>query len=295
MADLTRELNHGLVSRVLICPICGDRMCISPDGRSLWCCGAKTHCFDGGGGGYLPLAPRHSGGGDAKEAVRHRTAFLSKGYYEPAADALCDLLCQLLPSDALVLDAGCGEGYYSNRMAARGFDVLGVDLSKFAVDAATKAAKRDRGDRPSRTVFAVGSVFELPVGDASVHVVTNIFAPCAPAEYARVLAEGGYLIVASAGEEHLLGLKQCIYDDPYLNDPRRDLPDEASGLVLVDKQTVRFQIEVDDAADREALFSMTPYYWRTSLAGHERLNAINSLRTAVAFDFHIYRKRTLPS
>ncbi len=291
MTDLTLALHPRLVSDVLICPTCGAPLHISPDGRSVLCGGSKTHCFDGGGGGYLPLAPRHSGGGDAKEAVRYRTAFLSKGYYRPAADALCDLVDSLLPSVALLLDAGCGEGYYSNRLADRGFGVLGVDLSKFAVDAAAKAANRARGNAPARTAFAVGSVFELPVRDACVHAVTNVFAPCAPAEYARVLTEGGYLIVACAGEDHLLGLKQCIYDDPYLNDPRRDLPEEDSPLVLVDKKNAHFSIDVAGGDDLKALFSMTPYYWRTSPAGHERLMEREHLTTSVSFDFYVYQKR----
>ena len=291
MADLTRELNFRLAADVLVCPTCRASLRISPDGRSLWCNGERTHCFDGGGGGYLPLAPCHSGGGDAKEAVRCRTAFLSKGYYQPAADALIDLLTAYLPQGAAVLDAGCGEGYYSNQIAAHGFDVLGVDLSKFAVDAAAKAAKRARGEALSRTVYAVGSVFELPVRDGSVQAVTNVFAPCAPNEYARVLTDGGYLIVASAGEDHLMGLKQCIYDDPYLNDPRRDLPDDSSPLILIDRQTARFDICVCGGEDLAGLFSMTPYYWRTDQAGRERLATVDTLPTAVNFDFHIYQKR----
>lgn len=291
MPDLTRELNQRLVSDVLVCPLCGAPVQISPDGRSLLCRGPKTHCYDGGGGGYLPLAPRHSGGGDSKIAVQQRTAFLSKGYYQPVADALCDQLAERLPPTAVVLDAGCGEGYYTNRMAARGLTVLGVDLSKFAVDAAARAAGRTRVDAPSQTVFAVGSVFALPVRDASIDAVTNVFAPCAPDEYARVLTDGGYLIVVSAGAEHLLGLKQCIYDDPYLNEPRRDLPTPASGLTLVDQQTVCYDICVTGHEDLEALFSMTPYYWRTSPEGHERLARVDTLTTSVAFDLYIYQKR----
>lgn len=292
MPDLARELNQRLVTDVLACPICGLPMRLSPDGHSLWCHASKPHCFDGGGGGYLPLAPYHHGGGDSKEAVHHRTAFLSKGYYQPMADALCDLLIELLPPPAILLDAGCGEGYYTNRIVAEGFDTLGVDLSKFAVDAAAKAARRVRGDAPSHTVFAVGSVFRLPARDGSVQAVTNVFAPCAPAEYARVLTDGGYLVVVGAGTDHLLGLKERIYDDPYLNDPRRDLPDPASGLSQVTKRTVSYDICVSDADDLEALFSMTPYYWRTPLEGRERLKRVDTLTTSVSFDFYVYRKCT---
>ncbi len=290
MPDLTRELNPRILSDVMICPTCGADLRISENGQSLLCGGIKTHCFDGGGGGYVPLAPRHSGGGDSKEAVRYRTAFLSAGYYRPAAEALCELVKKYISPDATIIDAGCGEGYYSNLVAASGYRVAGFDLSKFAVDAAAKAAKRTRGDKPSQTVYAVGSVFELPVKNESADGVINIFAPCAPEEYARILKKDGILIVAGAGEDHLLGLKKVIYDDPYLNEGRRDLPEEGTYFRLLDKQTVTFHITLTDPAHMEALFSMTPYYWRTSPADHEKLAACAELTTPVTFDFFVYQK-----
>ncbi|MBQ9780515.1 MAG: methyltransferase domain-containing protein [Clostridia bacterium] len=290
MPNLTLELDPRIVSDLLICPICGASLRVSENSQSLLCGGTKTHCFDGGGGGYLPLAPRHSGGGDSKEAVRYRTAFLSAGYYQPAADALCELVQKYIPTDGIMVDAGCGEGYYSNLVADCGYRVAGFDLSKFAVDAAAKAAKRTRGDRPSQTLYAVGSVFELPLRDGGADGVINIFAPCAPAEYARVLKKGGYLMVAGAGEDHLFGLKQVIYDDPYLNEGRRDLPVDGEYFNLLDKVTVTFDITITDYAHMEALFSMTPYYWRTSPADHEKLCGCAELHTPVTFDFFIYQK-----
>ena len=292
MASLSVELCRHTVDEMLICPVCGAGMRLSDDGRSLLCRGARTHCFDGGGGGYVPLAPRHSGGGDSKEAVRHRTSFLDKGYYDPARAAVTDTVRAYVPTDADVLDAGCGEGYYSNDIAGAGYRVLGCDLSKFAVDTAAKRARMLRGDAASRTVYAVASVFELPVRDASVDAVVNIFAPCAPAEYARVLRSGGYLIVVGAGEDHLFGLKKCLYDDPYLNDERRDLPDGANGLTLVDRRNARFDITVSGQDDLQALFSMTPYYWRTSREGLDRLASVTTLDTPVSFDIYVYRKAT---
>ena len=220
MPDLHLELHDRLVS-ALACPVCGASMAVTDDGRSLTCsatvssrnANGRAHLFDGAAGGYVPLAPRHSGGGDSKEAVRARTAFLHHGYYAPAAEALTDLVREFTPNGGAVLDAGCGEGYYSNRIAEAGYPTLGVDLSKFAVDAAAKAARAYRlsGGGGSRTLYAVGSVFELPVSDESFDTVTNVFAPCAPAEFARVLKPGGHLIVAGAGERHLLARLQELW------------------------------------------------------------------------------------
>ena len=299
MLDLNRELNPRLL-RALACPVCGAALSVTAEGKSLACEGVlsdrtpkgKPHLFDGGAGGYVHLAPGHSGGGDSKEAVRARSAFLRSGYYSPAAEAIAALVKEITPADGLVLDAGCGEGYYAGCVVEAGYPVMGVDLSKFAVDAAAKTARRacmNRG-QASATLYAVGSVFELPVADGSFDTVINIFAPCAPAEYARVLKSGGHLIVAGAGERHLFGLKELIYDDPYLNDPRRDLPTEGNSLRYVETRNVTFSITVESSEHMEALFSMTPYYWRTSRDGHARLAAAETLETEVSFDLHIYEK-----
>jgi 23S rRNA (guanine745-N1)-methyltransferase len=96
--------------------------------------------------------------------------------------------------------------------------------------------------------------------------------------------------VAGAGERHLFGLKELVYDDPYLNDPRRDLPTRGDALTLVDTRNVTFRITVEEPPHIAALFSMTPYYWRTSREGHGRLAAAETLTTEVSFDLHIYEK-----
>jgi len=41
-----------------------------------------------------------------------------------------------------VLDIGCGEGYNSIYLASRGFDVLGIDISKKAIKYAKENAKK---------------------------------------------------------------------------------------------------------------------------------------------------------
>lgn len=293
MPDLHTELCKGLLG-CLACPVCRAPLGVSDGGGSLLCAGdpatGRAHCFDGAASGYLPLSPRHTGGGDAKEAVRARTAFLLGGYYAPAAEAVVRTVSAHTPAGGFVLDAGCGEGYYSNQMVSAGFSVMGVDLSKFAVEAAAKSARAARGSNPSRTLYAVGSVFDLPVREGSFDTVTNVFAPCAPTEYARVLKSGGHLVVVGAGERHLLGLKALLYDDPYLNDPRRDLPEEGDGFTLVGIDRVSFTTTVRGQAHIAALFSMTPYYWRTPKHSHERLASLEELETEVAFDIHVYQK-----
>ena len=84
--------------------------------------------------------------------VKARTRFLSHGYYAPLQAALVELVRGYHPS--VVIDAGCGEGYYTNRVKQETDTLLGFDLSKYAVDEACKAR--------SGAVYAVASVFHMP-------------------------------------------------------------------------------------------------------------------------------------
>ena len=84
-----------------------------------------------------------------------------------------------------------------------------------------------------------------------------------------------------------MGLKQQIYADAYANAGRADLP---QGMELVERRRVHETITVQGREMIEALFSMTPYYWRTSKSDHAKLADLDSLTTEVDFDLFLYRK-----
>lgn len=281
-----RSLTDRTITAALRCPICRAAIAVKENG-SLLCAGTRTHCFDFGASGYVNLSrPGQSGGGDSKQAVRARSQFLNLDHYRPVADGICELLrAHVKRGDALVLDAGCGEGYYSDRIAAEGFATVGVDLSKFAVDA---AAKRANVAARNNAFYAVASVYDLPVADGTADAVTNIFAPCAEEEYARVLKKDGILLVAHAGEEHLLGLKRALYAETHLNSPRADLP---KNMTPIDERRVRYEVTVEGSESIASLFAMTPYYWRTSPTDAQKLSGLSSLTTEVDVLLTVYQKK----
>ena len=97
-----------------LCPLCGEALQGVPGG--LRCPGG--HRFDRAREGYvhlLPVGQKHSKApGDDKGMVAARRAFLDRGWYSPLRDALCDLAVRYAPGPApAVLDAGCGEGFYT--------------------------------------------------------------------------------------------------------------------------------------------------------------------------------------
>lgn len=265
---------------ILKCPVCGAS--VARESGTLFCAGVRRHCFDLSGAGYVNLAgAKQAGGGDDAALIRARTAFLEKGNYAPIAVRVCELLQDAVPH-ATVLDAGCGEGYYAAQMARAGFSVLGIDLSKRGITHAAKTAKREGLD----AFFAVAGIFTLPLADASVDAVVSMFAPVCEKEFLRVLKPGGVLVLVGAGEEHLFSLKRVLYDTPYRNEPRADLPEEMN---LLRKDRLRYTFAADNATLQE-LFAMTPYFYRTSKEGQARLGATTSLDVDVDVEIAVYQK-----
>ena len=102
----------------LTCPVCGG--VLHREERSLRC--GAGHCYDIARQGYVNLlrsnqskSKRH---GDDKRMVAARTAFLDAGYYAPLRDAVAAAAAEFTAGDADVLDAGCGEGYYTAQVTA---------------------------------------------------------------------------------------------------------------------------------------------------------------------------------
>lgn len=277
-----------MMIRSLICPVCGASVCKSENGKSLLCQGVmqggKQHCFDFSATGYVNLAlPSQSLSGDSKQAVASRTRFLDGGYYAPVRDAICEALKEQTP-DGLVIDAGCGEGYYTAAMASACRGVIGLDLSKSGIDAAAKRARR--GGIPN-TLFTVAGIYTMPIADGCADAVVSVFAPCAEEEFLRVLRPGGVVIAVGAGEDHLLGLKRAVYDEVYKNTDRADMP---KCLSLVDKKELRYEIFLNNSATILDLFSMTPYYYRTNEHDLKKLSELSELRTEVHVFVDVYRK-----
>lgn len=269
------------------CPFCQsslDDIC-----SSLRC--DKGHSFDKAAQGYVHLLPANKMHaklpGDSREMVNARRRFLDSGFYQPFRDGICEILLHELrgKTTPVLLDAGCGEGYYTDavRNALEGECtnpvICGFDISKFAVKA---AAGRSRSMQ-----LAVASCFDIPIQDSSVDALLGVFSPIVPEEFARVLKPGGMLLLAVAGERHLLGLKELLYDSPYLNDHKETNYD---GFFFEKRVSVRTTATLNGNALISDLFAMTPYYWKTSVEGSRRLQQACQLVTELGFDLLLYRR-----
>ena len=270
------------LSEILVCPVC--KGALHKEEKSYFCDGVKRHCFDVSAHGHANLCPGKATGGDDKRAVRSRTEFLNLGHYAPISDKLCEILSDLNEKN-FVVDAGCGEGYYTNNIACKtGAQTYGFDLSKEAIISASKSAKRQGLTNPR---FFVGGIYNLPVCDDGADAITNIFAPCAENEFSRILKTGGRLIIVAAGKNHLYGLKRAIYDEVHTNEERADMPKD---MKLQATHNLSYTISLQSEEEIRNLFSMTPYSYRTSEKDMQKLYALTSLETEVEVNIFVYRK-----
>jgi len=273
--------------QIFHCPIC--HAALAQNGNSLIC--SKHHCFDRAAEGYYHLLPSNRMHakipGDNKEMVAARRQFLQAGYYQIFSDGINTTAIRLLEGmkEPTVLDAGCGEGYYTARLgnALRQYGFCprmgGFDISKFAVKS---AAKQDK-----ETSYAVASIFDIPVETESCDLLLNIFAPIVPEEFAKALKEGGFLLIAVPSKRHLFGLKEILYDQPYENE---QLDTDYPGFTFLERIPIRGEIALHDPLQIQNLFSMTPYYWKTPPSGCERLKEQTVLTTEIGFDLLIYQR-----
>lgn len=268
-----------------ICPVCGEGLSLRE--RSLIC--PRRHSFDLSREGYVNLliARRGKQGnhGDDKLMVRSRRDFLNKGYYQPLLEQVCQAVTAHVQPESVLLDAGCGECWYTAQVwealeqAGKNCTLLGVDISK---DALAVGAKRSKSLQ-----LAVASVFHLPVAAQSCQLLMSLFAPYCQEEFLRVLAPQGKLILAVPLERHLWGLKQAVYENPYLNEVKSW---ELEGFSLVEKKEIRQRIHLACQEDIWNLFTMTPYYYKTGTGDQQRLKALMELDTEIEFAVAVYRK-----
>ncbi|MGN0552631.1 MAG: methyltransferase domain-containing protein [Oscillospiraceae bacterium] len=269
-----------------ICPKCGEPL--HRESGSFKC--VSNHVYDTARSGYVNLLLVQQMNtklpGDNKLMVNARKSFLSKGYYDILIDAFSDCVKKYSKDGGTVLDAGCGEGIYTVSAAKKAPKMffMGTDISKTAADA---AAKRAKAEGVSNILFSVSSVFHLPVKSGSCDMLTTLFAPWCGEEFLRVLKPDGTLIMVIPGERHLWQLKAAIYDDPYLNEPKDTEPD---GFSLLEKIPIKSKIMLDNNTDIQNLFSMTPYYYKTSEEGHRKVEALEKLETEIEFEILIYKK-----
>ena len=226
----------------LACPVCGGDLSRTDDG--LGC--PEGHSSDIAKQGYAnllgPQGRTHTA--DRPEMLDARTRVLGAGLFDPLTEAIREILVGFDWSETRgpVVDLGTGTGFHLERALEELPDMLGLGL-----DNSKYAARRAARCHP-RAAAAVADVWEgLPLKDASVALLLDVFAPRNGPEIRRVLGPGGVAIVVTGAPEHLAGIP------------------EGFGMITVDpekqERLARTMEELDrkgDSVEIEWTMSLTP-------------------------------------
>lgn len=221
------------------------------------------HSYDVAKQGYVTLAAgaglKHQG--DDMDMVNARETYLARGHFAPFVEAVTGSIQDVVDPVAddvapSILEVGAGTGYYLAHTldSIAGSRGVGLDISPHAAKHLAKAHPRIGA--------VVADVWErLPLRDSSVHAISVVFAPRNPAEFRRILAPGGQVVVLTPEAGHLdelreplgiLGVEEGKIDRMYEQasgylEQAAD-PVDISFPITLDKESIRDQVGMSPSA-----------------------------------------------
>lgn len=249
--NLKPKLQRFASATAFACPICQENLTLVES--SLKC--NNRHSFDLAKFGYVNLAPqiKQSANYD-KENFQNRQQILEAGFYQAILEAISDLLSSS-KNPTTILDIGCGEGFYSRKLQENHPDktFYAFDISKDSVQIAAKS-------EPNWAVnWFVGDLARLPIKDASMDILLDIFSPANYGEFRRVLSKDGILIKVIPTENHLKEIRQRVQDQLTNKDySNQDIKNHfQEHFTIISSQTASLTKTIT-AEQLQALLSMTP-------------------------------------
>ena len=230
---------------MLLCPVRRCHLELLRQKRRLLC--PRGHSFDIARSGYInllqPQERRSKHPGDSVAAVAARRRLQDQGVTQPLLRAIAEMLAAR-PSD-VVLDAGCGDGFYLGSMARKtGFDAHGLDISTPAVEAAARRY-------PECEWIVANADRFLPYAAGTFSLVLSITARMNAVEFRRVLRDDGSLLVALPASQDLIELRGAGRDRV-----ARTVETFAPHFTLLDQRRVATSADLDAAAVRDVLVSI---------------------------------------
>ena len=249
--NLKPKLQRFASATAFSCPICQKKLTLVE--TSLKC--DNRHSFDLAKFGYVNLAPqiKQSANYD-KENFQNRQQILEAGFYQAILEGISDLLATK-PSAKIVLDIGCGEGFYSRKLQEVHPEktFYAFDISKDSIRIAAKS-------EPNWAVnWFVGDLARLPIKDASMDILLDIFSPANYGEFRRVLSKDGILIKVIPTENHLKEIRQRVQDQLTKKDySNQDIKEHFQEHFSIQSSQIVSLTKPITTEQRQALLSMTP-------------------------------------
>lgn len=291
-------------SAIVACPICELPLLAS---HKQWRC-ANNHSFDEAKQGYVNLHlnqhKRSKHPGDSADMVLARQRVLNSGVYQPISDAVnqcaLDALSQHEGAEQThVIDIGCGEGYYTQRLLDalssqhNGLAMYGIDISKEAIKHAAKRT-RTNSDKYANCHWLVASGANMPMLKHQATAMACLFTRIMPSAFARVLKPGGILITAHTGSDHLLEMRDIIYPNVQRDAFNPDAPLLDAGFKKVHQHQVKRAITLSSTQMIADVLTMTPHHFKATQKAKEALLARAQLDTHIDVNIDVYECHAPP-
>lgn len=185
------------------CPLCHTGF--NARDFSLLC--ENGHCFDIAKKRYVNFAPNQKHTKYDKDLFAMRRTVFTRGFYDHIIEEITRQVL-ILNKGSVVIDAGCGEGYYAERIKEQSqinesqLEVIAFDISKEAIQTASK-------NFCGASLF-VSDIANIPVKSGVADCVLNIFTPANYSEFSRVLKPNGIIIKVVPGKNHFKQLRDIV-------------------------------------------------------------------------------------
>ena len=243
--------------KLLACPKCHQQLHL--ENKTLKC--ENNHCYDISKRGYINLLlnpdKATNNPGDSKESLVARKAYLNKGYYDPILNQVIHCIDEFKHQDTLsILDLGCGEGYYTQGLKKHfeSSDVYGLDISK------------------------------IPILDHSLDFICALFTVVNQDELKRALKKDGYIIHVTANNQHLIEIKELIYDEIKVKSDKYIRLD----FNQVKSYDFKEKVHISNREDALNLLMMTPHYYHIKKEKRGVLDTLQGLDITIDIKVTVY-------
>lgn len=268
------------ISSKLRCPLCHESVEVI-ELKSIVC--TNNHTFDFAKQGYVNLLqkPVNTQYDDALFEARQKI-ICDAELYGPIHQKIAALINNELTKDALLFDAGSGEGSHLEKILDEVNDKkltgIGLDISKEGVMMAAKNYETP--------IWVVGDLANPPLADESCKFILNFLSPANYSEFKRILTEDGIIIKVIPGSGYLKELRNELFsntdESEYENNDTLELMKRNVNILGEERITYTKNL---DGQSLKHLISMTPLGWH---ADAEQIEAFtNAEDKEITIDMHI--------
>jgi 23S rRNA (guanine745-N1)-methyltransferase len=265
------------------CPVCGEQLNLH---HNTWQC-LNNHHYDKHKKGYVNLLlsnnKRSKSPGDDAKMIENRRRFLEAGHYQKLAEHISEQVNHYLKKNATLLDAGCGEGYYTNLIAESNPDIqcYGLDISKPAIIAASKYKNIN---------WCVASTTRAPFLANQFDAVISVFSRIDQECFCRLLKKTGIVIIAAPDSDHLNALREVLYDQVRPYDVSKHYHYLDKRFELIQETRIELTLHLKNPEAIEDLLGMTPHAHKLSAQAKQKITALNELTDKACFKVYLFKK-----